>query len=91
MYYGLNITIPDLAKEVGLERSYFSTLFKAKTGKTPHAFLTELRIKKACMLIEMNTMPINEISTAVGIEPVNFSRVFKKITGVLPGQYKKGN
>ena len=90
MNYISPITVPEIAKEIGLERCYFSTLFKSRLGKTPHAFLTEIRIKKACMLIESSDIPIREIAEAVGIEPVNFSRVFKKYTGKLPNEYKKG-
>ena len=90
MKYSEKISVPDIAFELSLERCYFSTLFKEKTGKTPHEFLTELRIKKACILIENSEMPINEIAQAVGIEPVNFSRVFKKYVNKLPSEYKKG-
>ncbi|MBQ8605230.1 MAG: helix-turn-helix domain-containing protein [Clostridia bacterium] len=89
MNYILPLTIPEIANEIGLERCYFSTLFKNRLGKTPHAFLTETRIKKACMLLESSDMQISEIAEAVGIEPVNFSRVFKKYTGKQPGEYKK--
>ena len=89
MHYNQNISVSDIATELGLERCYFSTLFKNSTGKTPHAYLTEIRIKKACMLLESSEFSIADISQAVGIESVNFSRVFKKHTGKLPNEYKK--
>ena len=89
MHYNQPLTVTDIASELGLERCYFSTLFKNSTGKTPHAYLSEIRIKKACMLFESGDFSISEVSQAVGIEIVNFSRVFKKHTGKLPNEYKK--
>lgn len=89
MRYGDNLSIASIADELGLERCYFSTIFKQSTGKTPHSYLSELRIKKACALLTDCTLSVSEVAQAVGIEPVNFSRVFKKYTGMLPTNYKK--
>lgn len=87
--YANNLSVTEIASELGLERCYFSTVFVQETGKTPHSYLNEIRIKKACTLIEIGEHSINEIATATGIEPVNFSRVFKKYTGKLPREYNK--
>ena len=87
--YAKDLNVAYLASELGLDRCYFSTLFKNKTGKSPHLFLNELRIKKACMLMESENLTISEIAQAVGIEAINFSRIFKKFTGMLPTEYKK--
>jgi len=38
------LSVAQIAKETGLERAYFSTLFKEKTGVSPHRYLTKLRI-----------------------------------------------
>ena len=69
--------------------SILPTLFKKKTGKTPHAYLSELRIKKSCALLSDSNLSISETARAVGIDPVCFARVFKKYTGTVPGNYKK--
>lgn len=86
--YQENLNVSVIAKELCIERCYFSTVFKQSTGKTPYSYLNEMRIKKACTLIDMGGLSIKEIATATGIEPVNFSRVFKKYTGKLPLEYK---
>lgn len=85
--YHRNITVENIAFEIGLDRSYFSTLFKAQTGKTPHAYLTSLRIKKACTLMMQNGGSVCDAAMSVGLDPVNFSRLFKKETGKTPSEY----
>ena len=87
--YHENITVEDIAKSIGLDRSYFSTLFKDKTGRTPHAYFTSLRIKKACTLMSQNNVCISQAAISAGLDPRNFSRIFKKETGRTPKEYIK--
>lgn len=87
--YHENISVEDIAFEIGLDRSYFSTLFKAQTGKTPHAYLTSLRIKKACTLMTENHFSVSEAALSVGLDARNFARLFKKETGKTPKEYLK--
>lgn len=85
--YCERINVADIASELGLERCYFSTLFRQKTGDSPHNFLTKFRIKRACTLLHDMHFPISEVAYAVAIEPQNFARVFKKVMGMLPTEY----
>ena len=87
--YAEQITITRLARDIGLERSYFSTLFRKVTGVTAQKYITDLRIKKACALLSMDEYSVSEAAAAVGIAPEGFSRVFKAKMGITPGQYKK--
>lgn len=84
-----DIDINYIASQIGLERCYFSTLFKRQTGLSPHQYLTRLRIQKACSFLLNPTSSIQDVSIAVGIRPDNFSRVFEKHTGLTPSQYRK--
>ena len=88
-HYSQPITVAYLATCVGLERSYFSTLFSKHTGISPQGYITNTRIKRACTLLSMDKYSISETATAVGIPPDGFSRVFKSKMGVTPGQYRK--
>ena len=87
--YHEDITVKDIAESIGLDRSYFSTLFKMQTGRTPYAYFTSLRIKKACTLMRQNGVCVSEAAQSVGLDPVNFSRIFKRETGRTPKEYIK--
>ena len=87
--YPFDVSVDALAEEMGLERSYFSTLFKSKTGISPHAYLTSLRIKKAISLMSEGNLSTCQIAEAVGLDPQNFARLFKRVTGKSPREYKK--
>lgn len=88
--YSEVLTIQDLADAVGLERSYFSTFFKQSTGIPPHQYLTQLRIQKACVLMERWDLSISETAESVGLDPQNFARIFKREMGITPLQYRHG-
>lgn len=87
--YHENLTVDQIAREVGLERSYFSILFKEKTAVSPYQYLTSLRIYKACNLIEKEHCSITEAAIATGFDPCNFARVFKRVKGKTPMEFYK--
>ena len=87
--YHKDISVATLAAEIGLDRSYFSTLFKSQTGTSPHEYLTQLRVKKAASLLRESAYSVSEISEAVGFDSGNFSRSFKQIVGMTPLEYRK--
>ena len=86
--YSEDINASGIAMEIGLDRSYFSSLFKKETGITPYAYLTSVRVEKAAALIKNSAYPIGEIAEMVGFDPQNFSRIFKKQTGLSPKEYR---
>lgn len=87
--YHMDLSVAALAEEIGLDRSYFSTLFKSQTGLSPHEYLTRLRVKKAAALLKETIYSVAEISEAVGFDSGNFSRIFKQVTGMTPLEYRK--
>lgn len=90
--YAKKVKLDDIAGLVHLNPSYFSKLFTEKTGKNFVEYLNEIRVEKAKLLIANSDMKIYEISEAVGFEsPEYFCRLFKKITGKAPNNYKKEN
>lgn len=88
-HYYERISISQLAKSVGLERCYFSTLFKEQTGQSPHRYLTGLRIRKACALMERSDCSIAQVAVSVGLEPQNFARLFKSELGSSPAAFRR--
>ncbi len=87
--YPNDISVSSLASEIGLDRSYFSTLFKSQTGVSPYAYLTYIRVKKAASLIKDDAYSMSEIAEAVGLDSQNFARIFRREIGISPREYKK--
>lgn len=88
--YFRDITMKDISGNVGIAEGYLSRIFKQSVRETVMEYLTGLRIRKAKMLLEKTELPIIDISTYVGIDSrVYFSQMFKKNTGMSPGEYRK--
>ena len=86
---GFDVT--KLLKQSGYAEDYVRAGFKKETGQTPIGFLTELRIKHACYLIDVyqNTLTLSQIAEQCGYSDyVYFSKKFKEITGLSPRQYR---
>lgn len=86
--YHSNLTVAEVAAEIGFDRSYFSTAFKEKVGLTPHAYLTSLRVAKASEFLCDPAYSVSEIAESVGLDPANFSRLFRRETGKSPLEYR---
>ena len=91
-YSDPNLMLQDVAGEVGMSQSHFSTVFAQETGLTFTQYLTALRIGKAKELLSATAMRSSEIAFAVGYNDAHyFSYMFKKQTGVTPSEYRKEN
>lgn len=90
--YGQNFELERLADKVGMNASYISRLFKFKTGQTITDYLIGIRISKAKeLLIEHPDLKNYEIAEKVGYsDPVYFNKLFKKMCGMTPKDYKSG-
>lgn len=85
-----DISLEALGKQVGLSPIYISKLFKEKLGINYIDFLTECRIEKAKKLMSNPEKSLKEITFEVGYhEPNYFSKVFKKMCGLSPNEYRK--
>jgi len=90
--YSRKLTINNMAKYIGLDRSYLGSLFKQYMGMSPQQYIMEFRIDKACELMENPILSIGDISRSVGyVDQLLFSKTFKKIKGICPRDYRKRN
>lgn len=83
------ITVPMLADIEGLSESRFYALFKEKMGVAPMEYVNSLRIERACNLIATSPMSFSKVGENCGFyDNYYFSKIFKKITGMTPTEYK---
>lgn len=83
------MTLDHMASLCNISSSYFSKLFNKITGDNFSNYVNKIRISKACELLENSDMPITMIAFDLGYEDISyFGKVFKRITGLTPTQYK---
>ncbi len=81
--------VSELCAELGYSKSYLSRIFQQQTGGTIANFAIREKIKKAKRLIRENAMNFAQISDRLSFDnPQYFSRVFKRITGMTPTEFR---
>lgn len=84
------LTIEQLARQQKFSISYYSKIFKAKTGSSPIQYFNELKIQNSCQYLYFTDNTIKEICTDLGMnDPYYFSRLFKNLMGISPEKYRK--
>ena len=84
------ITREQIAAHVNFSADYVARIFKKETGISISEYMMECKISRAKELIEQDEQKIGDIAIALGYNSFSyFSEVFKKITGVLPKDYKR--
>lgn len=90
-HYAENIDLTNIAHEAYFSKFHFVRLFKSIYGRTPHLYLTTVRINKAKELLRKN-MPVLDVCLLVGFDsPTSFTAVFKKNTGSTPSAFQNGH
>ncbi|MES2747201.1 MAG: AraC family transcriptional regulator [Bacteroidota bacterium] len=81
------IDLNNISDEAYFSKFHFTRLFKSIYDKTPHQYLTSVRIEKAMQLLRTG-ISVSEVCFAVGFDSVSsFSGLFKRITGMSPSTY----
>lgn len=87
-----NISLEEISKSVGMQKSSFCVFFKKMTGKSFFTYLTEFRIESSCQMLLKTKLSIAEICIASGFNDIPYyNRVFKKSKKVTPTQFRKNN
>jgi len=89
-HFAKDISIDELSEFLGISSSYFSMLFKQNFGCTFVEYVTSERIALAKSLLLMTDKSVTEIGRTVGYsERRYFNKVFQKLTGEIPSEYRE--
>lgn len=87
--YTERLSLQDVASIFNVSPSYLSSIFKKYTNTSFSNYVAKIKIKHAEEMLKNSDMQIHEISERLGFsDPYYFSRVFKKITGCYPREYR---
>jgi transcriptional regulator GlxA family with amidase domain len=82
--------VEEAVKRSELPERSFKRRFTQATGNSPIAYIQQLRVHEAKRRLERTDEAIDEISWTVGYEdPAFFRRLFKRLTGIAPGAYRR--
>jgi AraC family transcriptional regulator len=85
-----NLSIAEIATACDMSRGHFIRLFREATGVTPHQWLIQARINKACDLLRRPDLTIAEVGAMCGFsDQSHFTRVFATAVGVPPGTWRR--
>ena len=90
-YMDPSMGLNKISDEFQISESYFSHLFKEKTGVNFSTYLENIRMNEAVRLIKETDISLNELYISVGYNNANtFRRAFKKTYGVTPSSMREG-
>jgi AraC-like DNA-binding protein len=91
-HYTEPFNLEELARDLHLSRHHVSHLFRTATGSSITDYVIARRIRQACWLLKTELISVEHIGSSVGIPHFSyFCRLFKRITGVTPKQYRNSS
>lgn len=87
-----NLTLEEICREFELSKSYLNVIFQKYTQHAPMDFFINMKMKKACQMLKSGDLYIYEIAQRVGYsDQYYFSRIFKRVVGVSPKEYRQSD
>jgi AraC-like DNA-binding protein len=82
-------SLADLASLTGLSQFALLRAFRAETGLPPHAYLNQVRVRRARTLLDRGIAPAEVAMTTGFADQAHLTRHFKRVVGVPPGAYQR--
>ncbi|URJ60950.1 AraC family transcriptional regulator [Paenibacillus polymyxa] len=83
------VSLEELSRHVQVSKQHLNLIFKQSTGYSPVDYYLRMKIQRASQLLDLTNASIKEISIQLGFrDPYYFSRLFKKIMGCSPLEYR---
>jgi len=87
--FGQPITIEDLAGVAGISPAHFSRLFKEVLGDSPYQFVMEYRVEQAKKMLADREQSLIDVALSCGFsDQPHLGRIFKRLTGATPKEYR---
>lgn len=89
-YRNTDCTVAKVAEHVKLDRTYLYRLFKEEVGMSVQEYINRYRIERAGSMLRDKNIAVKDVAFSVGFaDQMYFSRVFKKIKGVTPTEFRR--
>ena len=89
-HYKEKITLDELSGRFFINKFYLTRIFKEQFGASINSYLAQVRVTHAKQLLRFTDLTVEQVGRQCGIEePAYFARVFKKVEGVAPGEYRR--
>ena len=85
--YAENVSLSDVAHEVGLSPFHFLRVFQDEVGLTPHRYLTQVRIERARARLSAGASLAETALDCGFVDQSHLNRQFKRILGFTPGTF----
>lgn len=90
LHFAEDLSLVDVANYANMNPSYLSRVFQQEMGVSLREYITGVRLEAAKGLLAQKDLRVTNVAERVGIHDVKyFNRLFKKATGMTPGEYRE--
>lgn len=83
-------SIDQIAQSLGISTTWLNVLYRSQFGLSPKQDIINARVERAKSLLAFANLSLREIALSTGFSnEYYFNRLFRKATGVTPGEYRK--
>lgn len=85
------LSVASIARLLGISREHLARVFSGRYGQSLQDYLTEYKLREACVLLRQTGTPVKQIAAKLGYATLPaFHRAFRRLVGGTPGEYRRG-